>query len=104
MAKIGYTIIIENADYPGSELVGADVSGTNQSSFSRGQGFNPSYEEINSFRVRVPSNRPTTRLFVTFTPEGGPEDIRKAFAVNLRCMWDFKGCSTTSQILPEISE
>jgi hypothetical protein len=104
IANFGYSILVESANRPGDELVSIAVSGTNRASFSRGSGFNLTYDEINRFRVRVASNAPTTSLFVAFTPEARAEDIRKAFAANLKCAWNFDGCSAASQILPEISE
>lgn len=104
IAKFGYSILVEGANRPGDELVSIDVSGTNRASFSRGSGFNLTYDEINRFRVRVASNAPTTSLFVAFTPEARAEETRKAFAVNLKCAWNFDGCSAASQILPEISK
>ena len=51
------------------------------------------YDEIGGSRTRTPSNRPTTILYVAFTPAAKPEDVKNALDVHLNCVWNAQECS-----------
>jgi len=59
-------------------------------------------EVTGGFRIRVASNKQTTSMFVAFTPDAKPEDVKNAFDVHLDCVWNAQGCWATKQLLPAL--
>lgn len=51
----------------------------------------------------VPSRRkPDWSVGVTLSPETDSELARRAFAINLNCLWSLSGCRTWKQLLPNV--
>jgi hypothetical protein len=103
-SRYEYALSVEDAKSPANGLVGVQVLGANRASFPAGYGFIEGYDEIRGFKVTRPSNRQTTDMRVAFTPEAEPGDVRNAFDLHLDCVWNFEGCSATSQLLPSVWE
>jgi hypothetical protein len=104
VSRYEYSLGVENRDFPASEIVEVEVLGADREGFPGYFGFMRDYDEIGGFRIRVPSNRPTTSMCVGFTPDAKPEDVRNAFDVHLNCVWNAQGCSATKQLLPLLWE
>ena len=104
VSRYEYALSVEDAESPANGLVGVQVLGADRASFPAGYGFIEGYDKITGFKITRPSNRQTTVMRVAFTPEAEPEDVRNAFDVHLDCVWNFEGCSATSQLLPAVWE
>jgi hypothetical protein len=104
VSRYEYSLGVECVKYPASDAVEVEVLGADRASFPGYFGFMRDYDEIGDFRIRVPSNKPTTMLFVAFTPDAKAEDVRSTFAVHLECIWNAQGCSATKQLLPLLWE
>jgi len=100
VSRYEYSLAVTDQEYPLGELVGVQVLGADRASFPRGYAAIEDYDEIRGIKGRVPGNKPTTMLWVAFTPEAQREDVRSAFDVHLACAWNCEGCSATKQILP----
>lgn len=102
VSRCEYALSVEDSEYPANEIVGVEVLGANRAGFPGYFGFMRDYDEIGGFRIRVPSNKNTTIMYVAFTPDARSQDVESAFDVHLECAWNINGCSATSQILPSL--
>jgi hypothetical protein len=100
VSRYEYSLGIENGEFPARDVVEVQVLGTNRTSFPGFFGFMSDYDEIGAFRIKMPSNRQTTIMYVAFTPDARQEDAKSAFDVHLECVWNTQGCSATKQLLP----
>lgn len=104
VSRYEYSLEIEYREYPVADTVGMQVFGSDRASFPGYFGFMRFYDEIGDFRTEVASNKPTTSLYVSFTPDAQPSDVRSAFEVHLNCLWNAQQCSATKQLLPSLWE
>ena len=95
---------VECAKYPANDAVTVELLGADRAGFPGYFGFISDFDEIGGSRTRTPSNRPTTILYVAFTPAAKPEDVKNALDVHLNCVWNAQGCSATKQLLPMLWE
>ena len=104
VSRYGYFLIVEDGKFPGNEAVIVHVQGFNRKGFPGYFGFMRDYDEVGALRIKVPSNRQTTAIYVAFTPDPKPEDPRSAFDIHLECLWNLRACSATKQLLPTLWE
>ena len=99
VSRYEYTLWVENQEFPASDIVVVHALGTDRASFPGYFGFMSDYDEIGDFRIRVARNKPTTSMYIAFTPGAKPEDVRNTYDVHLNCVWNAQGCSATKQLL-----
>lgn len=104
VSRYEYSLWVECVKHPACDVVEVEVLGTDRAGFPGYFGFMRDYDEIGNFRIRVPSNKATTIMYVAFTPEAPFADVRYAFDVHLNCVWNAQGCSATKQLLPLLWE
>ena len=104
VSRCEYGLDVQNGEFPANDFVVVQVLGVDRADFLSYFGFTRGDEATRGFRGRVPSNKPTTMLFVAFTPDAKAEDVRSTFAVHLECIWNAEGCSATKQLLPLLWE
>jgi len=104
VSRYEYALGVEDEEYPAGGIVGVQVLGTDRASFPGYFGSMSDYDEIGSFRIRIPNNEWTKIMCVAFTPGAQPEDVRNAFDVHLECVWNTVGCSADKQLLPLLWE
>lgn len=99
-----YGLAVSDDEYPLGGLVDLQVLGADRASFPGYFGFMSDYDEIRGFRIRIPNNRWTRTMYVAFTPEADPKDVKNAFDIHLECIWNAEGCSADKQLLPLLWE
>ncbi len=104
VSRYEYVLAVPDEEYPLGGLVDVQVLGANRVSFPAGFPMVQNYEEIGDFRIRIPNNRWTKTMFVAFTPEAQPEEVKNTFDVHLDCLWRAEGCTTDKQLLPLLWE
>lgn len=104
VSSYGYFLMVEDAEFPDNEAVTVQIQGFNRKGFPAYFGFMDHYDEIGTFRVKVPSNKSTTVMYVAFTPDVQQEDRRSAFDIRLDCVWNLRACTATKQMLPILWE
>ncbi len=100
VSRYEYALGVEDEEYPAGGIVGVQVLGADRAGFPGYFGSMSDYDEIGGFRIRIPNNMWTKTMYVAFTPEAQPEDVRNAFDVHLECAWNTEGCSADEQLLP----
>lgn len=100
ISRYEYLLFIEYREFAAIEAVEVHVMGSDRESFPGHFGFIQSYDEIENFKIKIPSNKRKEVIYVAFTPEAQPGDVKSAFDVHLECAWHTLGCSMTKQVLP----
>jgi hypothetical protein len=80
VSRYGYSLMVEDGEFPGNEAVVVQVQGANRAGFPGVFGF-MRYDEIGISPVRVPSNKQTTVTYAAFTLNAQPEDINSGFDI-----------------------
>lgn len=104
VAHYEYSLRVESKEFPADGIVAVQVLGADRAGFPEYFGIMRDYGEIGAFKIIAPSNRQTTSMYVAFTPDARPEDVKNAFDVHLDCVWNTQGCSATKQLLPRLWE